>query len=291
MDHSFAVDLLGALEEHLGVVADLLGNGGQPLVILAGVGAVSVEAQLGLVDLGGDHGDVHQKQDLFQRRLLDVEGRTALEGHHFLALLRLDALELGLGELDADVDGVEGQHVGLEDQEIRGFYVGHDGRVVQLDADVILLRGVLNEILNFRGRPLGLHQFPAVIFEDVGALKRLQDLLKTVLLPLSQRVIELHPVSLILLILRHYLKVVLLVYLPEELADVVLNLPLLGAQDLLLALPSVLLLVVLDHEGLVLHLCDPELREALLVGLYVVQDRAAFYLEEDGVLVEEVGLF
>lgn len=41
---SFTVNLLSALQEHLGVVTDLLRNCGQSLVILAGVGTVSIEA-------------------------------------------------------------------------------------------------------------------------------------------------------------------------------------------------------------------------------------------------------
>lgn len=89
---SFAVNLLGALEEHLGVVAHLLGYGSQALVVLAGVRTVAIQAELWLVDLRGDHGDVHEEEDLFKRRLLYVERRTALECHHFLTLLRLQAL-------------------------------------------------------------------------------------------------------------------------------------------------------------------------------------------------------
>lgn len=272
-------------------MADLLGNGGQTLVILAWVGTVTIEAELRFVDLRGDHGDVHEKEDLFKWGLLDVEGGTALECHHFLAFLGLQTFEFGLGELDADVDWVEGQNVGLEDQKIWSFYIGDNGRVVQLDTDMVLLRGILNEVLNLWRRPLGLDQLPPIVFEDICALHGLQHLLKTILLPLSKSIIELNPVGLILLIFRLYLEVILLIDLLEKLTDVVLYLSLLGPQHLLLTLPPVLLFVVLDHKALILDLGDPELSESLLIGLDVVQDRAIFYFVEDGVLIEEIGLF
>jgi hypothetical protein len=109
------------------------------LVVLACARAVAVEVQLRLVDLRSDHCDVHEEQDLLQGRLLHIEGGTALEGHHLLVCLLLP-LQLGLGELDADVDRVEGEDVGLEDEEVRSFDVGNDGGIVELDADVVLLR-------------------------------------------------------------------------------------------------------------------------------------------------------
>lgn len=77
----------------------------------------------------------------------------------------------------------------------------------------------------------------------------------------------------------------------EELADVVLDLFLLVPKHFLFALSSVLFLVVLDHKGLVLHLGYSKLGEALLISLYVVQKRAVFDFEEDGVLIKEGGLF
>lgn len=77
----------------------------------------------------------------------------------------------------------------------------------------------------------------------------------------------------------------------EELADVVLDLALLGSQYLLFTLTSVFLFVVFDDKALVLYLSDSELSESLLIGLYVVQNRTVFYLIEDGVFVKEIGLF
>lgn len=61
-------------------MADLLGDCRQFLVILAASGADLAEIELGLVDLGCDHGDVDQQEDLLQYWLLLTEGRTAFEG-------------------------------------------------------------------------------------------------------------------------------------------------------------------------------------------------------------------
>lgn len=118
----------------------------------------------------------------------------------------------------------------------------------------------------------------------------LQHLLKRILFPLPDHIIELDPTSRFLLAFIGQLKVILLIDRPEEVLDVVLNLLLLGLQILRISLPSVLLFVVLNHQTLVFHSRYSENVESVFVDLHVVHDRAVFYTIEEGHLVEEGSL-
>lgn len=127
-------------------MGDLLGDGGETLVVPVAACA-RLAHQFWLVDLGGDHGDVHQEEHAFQRRLFGLEGGSALESDH-LPVAPLDPLDLGLCQLDADVQRLVGEDVRLEDEKIRVLVVGDEGEVVQTDADLVLLGGVLDEIFH-----------------------------------------------------------------------------------------------------------------------------------------------
>lgn len=155
---------------------------------------------------------------------------------------------------------------------------------------MVLLRGVFDEILDFREWAAALHQLFGIVPEDVRSLHGLKHLLKGVLFSLPQSVIEFDSIGLILLVFGLDFEIVLLIDGLEKLADIGLYIPFLCPEYLLLALPPALLFIVLNHQALVLHLRHPKQLQPLLVGLNEVHHRAVLYPIQDRVLVEQPSL-
>ena len=122
-----------------------LGNEGNSFIVICEYTG-AIDDELWLIYFCCNHGEIHQQQNLLQRRFFVVETRSPSKSDHFLAHIWLFAI-FNFKCFNTDVSSIKSEQVRLNKNIVWGLEA--ETKVVknQFDTNWVLLRGVFDLVL------------------------------------------------------------------------------------------------------------------------------------------------